>query len=339
VRYGLMLRETGTIFDDGTVVALAPDRLLITTTSGNAARVYQWLEEWQQCEWPDLRVAIAPVTEQWATLSLAGPLARKILSRLDTDIDLSREAFPHLTLREGTLLGLPARIYRVSFTGELTYEINVPSDSATKLWEALLAVGASDGLTPFGMDALMTLRLEKGFLHVGTDTDGTTVPQDIGWGKVASAKGQDFIGRRSLTLPENLKSDRLQLVGLKAVATQVGRKHDVRAADSTTRTELTDLGVRALYTPALSFGALDRVVPFAVGSHLRLKGSKEVTDGWITSAGLTVFGHVPIALALLRGGRERVGTEVMVFDGGRAVGHAQVIEAPFYNATAERMLA
>jgi sarcosine oxidase subunit alpha len=297
VRYGLMLRESGVLFDDGTVVALTPEHVLLTTTSGNAGRVYQWLEEWHQCEWPDLKLAITPVTEQWATLSLAGPEARTILSQLDTDIDLSPAAFPHLSMREGQLDGLPARIYRVSFTGELTYEINVPAGSAPQLWTMLLAVGGPHGLQPLGLDALEVLRLEKGFLHVGTDTDGTTIPADVGWGKVATNKTGDYIGRRSLTLPEHVKPDRLQLVGLKAPMHR----------------------------------------PFIIGSHLRLRGSTQVTDGWITSAGLATLTGEPIALAMLRGGRQHVGKEVTVYDGGAAIGVAQVVTSPFYDPSGERM--
>jgi sarcosine oxidase subunit alpha len=300
VRYGFMLRETGTLLDDGTVIALAPDHLLITTTSGNASRVYQWLEEWHQCEWPGLEVAITPVTEQWATLSLAGPQARAILSKLDTDIDLCSPAFPHLTMREGRLLGYPVRIYRVSFTGELTYEINVVADRAPRLWETLLAVGDSHGLQAFGLDALEIMRLEKGFLHVGTDTDGTTVPDDVGWGKVAGNKTGDYIGKRSLKLPEHAKSGRLQLVGLKAKAAAARR-------------------------------------PFIIGSHLRLPGSTQVTDGWITSAGLATSTGEPIALAMLRSGRQHLGSDVTVFDAGAAVDRAQVVSPPFYDPSGERM--
>jgi sarcosine oxidase subunit alpha len=137
-RYGLMLRESGVIFDDGTVVMRAPDRFLITTTSGNAARVAVWLEEWRQCEWAHSRVAIMPVTEQWATLSLAGPRARAILAKLATDIDLSAAAFPHLAMREGSLLGIAARIYRVSFTGELTYETMDPQTVVRRCGTACL---------------------------------------------------------------------------------------------------------------------------------------------------------------------------------------------------------
>ena len=290
-RYGLMLRESGIIFDDGTVVMLAPDRFVITTTSGNAGRVAQWLEEWRQCEWPQLQVAIVPVTDQWATVSLAGPRARVILSKLATDIDLSATAFPHLSMREGVLLGTPARIYRVSFTGELTYEINVPRNSGPALWEALLSAGAEEGLQPLGMDALLLMRLEKGFLHVGSDTDGTTVPDDVGWGKPAASKRRDFIGKRSLTLSENLRADRLQLVGLTARP-----------------------GTR-----------------FVIGSHLRSKDSTQATDGWVTSAGTTVLTDEPIALAMLRGGRARIGSEIILYDAGAVAGHAQVVNPPFYD--------
>jgi sarcosine oxidase subunit alpha len=337
LRYGLMLRETGVIFDDGTVVALAPDHLVITTTSGNAHRVHQWLEEWHQCEWPHLQVAITPVTEQWATLSLAGPKARTILAKLDTDILLSGEAFPHLTMRRGSLLGLPARIYRVSFTGELTYEINVPADSGQRLWETLLDVGAPEGLLPFGMDALMSLRLEKGFLHVGSDTDGTTVPDDVGWGRIASHKTVDYIGRRSLSLPEHVRLDRLQLVGLRSISSEEGRTARSSKSRASGEGTVPAIGLDELYAPSLSVSSPAVAKPLTVGGHLRLDRSANATDGWITSAGATVFGRVPVGLALLRGGRHYVGHEVTVFDGGVPLGRAQIINPPFYNPGGERM--
>jgi sarcosine oxidase, subunit alpha len=295
-RYCLMLKETGILFDDGTVVMLAPDRYVITTTSGNAGRVALWLEEWHQCEWPEMRVAIVPVTEAWATVSLTGPKARQILSTLPGDIDLSPTAFPHLSMREGQLMGIPARVYRVSFTGELTYEINVPTDQGPVLWDALLTAGRAS-LEPLGLDALMLLRLEKGFLHLGADTDGTTVPDDVGWGTVAARKSGDFVGKRSLRLPEYSRPDRLQLVGLQ--------------------------------------GESD--IPFVIGSHLRVQESKQSTDGWVTSAGLSVESHRPIALAMVRGGRGLVGQSVSLYDGGQRVGVAKVVNPPFYDSTGERI--
>jgi sarcosine oxidase subunit alpha len=257
VRYGLMLRESGVIFDDGTVAPLAPNRFLLTTTSANATRVAAWLEEWHQCEWPQLRVAILPVTDQWACMSLAGPRARETLSRLETDIDLSRAAFPHLGLREGRLLGYPTRIYRVSFTGELTYEINIPSEAGPQLWEALVESGRPDSLEPFGIEALQLLRLEKGFLHLGSDTDGTSVPDDVGWGKVAASKRSDFIGKRSLLLPEHLRPDRLQLVGLLGETDITAGSH-LRLPDSREVTDgwVTSCGRRVLSDEPIALAIL-----------------------------------------------------------------------------------
>lgn len=294
VRYCLMLLESGVIFDDGTVVMLAPDRFLITTTSGNAKRVAAWFEEWHQCEWPELRVAIVPVTEHWACFSLAGPKSREILASLGSQMDLSTARHPHLGMNEGRLLDHDVRLYRVSFTGELAYEINVRTNAAAELWSALMDAGKPHGIQPFGLDSLLLMRLEKGFLHVGTDTDGTTVPDDVGWGKVAANKRADYIGKRSLWLPEHQRADRLQLVGLKS--------------DS----------------------------PIAIGSHLRIADSSEITDGWVTSAGTSVMSGEHIALAMLRGGTERLGARVRLHDGD-AITAATVVNPPFYDPTGERM--
>jgi sarcosine oxidase, subunit alpha len=296
-RYGIMLRETGAIFDDGTVVALDRDRVLLTTTSGGAGRVATWLEEWRQCEWTKLRVVVVPVTDQWATVALTGLHARQILERLMPECDIANEAFPHLGFRETTLLGCEARIYRVSFSGELTYEINVPSHKGPVLWAALLEEGRRVNIEPFGVDALLHLRMEKGFLHVGTDTDGTTVPDDVGFGKPAASKSSHYIGKRSLTLPENVRADRLQLIGLTAVGSAV----------------------------------------LPVGSHLRLPCSREPTDGWITSSGLLSTDGKPVALAMLRAGRSQMDKLVTVYDAGRLVTTARVVTPMFYDPSGARM--
>ena len=148
-------------------------------------------------------LVVVPVTDQWATVALTGQHARTILERLKPECDLSNEAFPHLGFRATRLFGSEARIYRVSFSGELTYEINVPAHKGCELWAALLEEGRSFGIEPFGVDALLHLRMEKGFLHVGADTDGTTVPDDVGFGKPAAAKRSHYVGKRSLSLPEN----------------------------------------------------------------------------------------------------------------------------------------
>jgi len=237
VRYAIMLRENGVVLDDGTVVALSPQQMLITTTSGNATRVAHWLEEWRQCEWPSMRVVIVPVTDRWATLSLSGPKARDILRRLEPNCDLTREVFPHLSMRQARLQGVEARIYRVSFTGELTYEINVPSSAALSIWQELLNHGGAYGIQPYGVEALQRLRLEKGYIHIGTDTDGTTVPEDIGWGHVTRAKLRDFIGKRSLALPESVRADRLQLVGLRSSGALLVAGSHIRISDTRRTTD------------------------------------------------------------------------------------------------------
>ncbi|MDH4042739.1 MAG: FAD-dependent oxidoreductase, partial [Gammaproteobacteria bacterium] len=148
-RYGLMLNEKGIVIDDGVLVCLAEDHFLLHTTSGGANSVHMALEEWLQCEWVDLEVLVTNCTTQWATLMLSGPQARAVISQLDSDIDFSREAFPHMQFREGTLCGVPARILRASFTGEVSYEISVPANYGQSLWETIMAAGKPHGITPF----------------------------------------------------------------------------------------------------------------------------------------------------------------------------------------------
>ena len=168
-----MLNENGVIIDDGTVARLGRSRFLVTTTSGGASRIANWLEEWRQCEWPDLNVFVSPVTTQWATIAVAGPRARELLGRFESDLAIDAKSLPHMSLAEGRFAGAPARLYRVSFSGELGYEINVPARYGAALWRELLSAGADLGVTPYGVETALLLRLEKGFLHVGVDTDGT----------------------------------------------------------------------------------------------------------------------------------------------------------------------
>ena len=181
-----------------------------------AIRTLPGMEEWLQAEWPDLRVLVTDVTSAWGSVAVAGPQARELVRRLGADIDLAPEAFPHLGIRRGQLAGVPARIARVGFTGELSFEINVPAGYATALWELLLAQGADLDVAPIGVDALQELRTEKGFLHVGTDTDGRTIPTDIGMEAVLARKTEDFVGRRSLERSDARRADRLQFVGIAA---------------------------------------------------------------------------------------------------------------------------
>jgi sarcosine oxidase subunit alpha len=211
-----MLNEHGIVYDDGVIARVADDSFLVGTTSGHAASVADIFNEWLQCEWPDLRVLTQNVTTGWAVMNVAGPRAREVLARVGTDIDLGPEAFPHMHYREGRVCGVPARVQRVSFTGELSFEIAVPWRFGEALFDAVIEAGKPFSIAPFGVEALMVMRIEKGFLHVGADTDGTTYPQDIGFGETLAKKKGDFVGRRSSLRPSALDDDRRQLVGLEA---------------------------------------------------------------------------------------------------------------------------
>jgi len=213
-RYGLMLNELGFIMDDGVTVRLADDHFLMHTTSGGADRIAAWLEEWLQTEWPTLKVYVTPVTEQWAQFAVAGADARKILEQLGGDIDFSPQAFPFMAVREGTLGGYPVRVFRISFSGELSFEVATPANHGRGLWDAILAAGREFGIEAYGTEALHVLRAEKGFIVVGDETDGTVTPDDVGLSGLVSKKKRDFIGKRSLEQSYLKSAGRKQLVGL-----------------------------------------------------------------------------------------------------------------------------
>jgi sarcosine oxidase subunit alpha len=214
IRYGFMLGLDGMVADDGVAMRVADDRFFVTTTTGNAAMVLDRFEEWLQTEWPELRVYCTSVTEQWADVAVAGPRAREVLDALGIDLDLSTAAFPFMTFRDGTVAGIPARVARVSFTGELSYEILVDGRRALELWEAVTGAGEPFGVTPYGTEAMHVLRAEKGFVIVGQDTDGTVSPDDLGMGWIVRKDNSDFIGRRSLGRTDTARLGRKQLVGL-----------------------------------------------------------------------------------------------------------------------------
>jgi sarcosine oxidase, subunit alpha len=213
-RYGFMLKEDGMVMDDGVTTRLADDHFHMTTTTGGAARVMNWLEEYLQTEWPEMDVRLTSVTEQWAVASICGPKCRELLGRLCSDIDLGNDAFPFMAMRDGTVAEIPARVFRISFTGELSFEINVPTRYGLALWEALMTAGADLGITPYGTEAMHVLRAEKGFIIVGQDTDGSVTPLDLGMDWIVSKSKPDFIGKRGLARPDLHKPDRKQLVGL-----------------------------------------------------------------------------------------------------------------------------
>lgn len=213
-RYGLMMNELGFLFDDGVTVRLADDHFLLHTTSGGADRVAAWLEEWLQTEWTDLKVFITPVTEQWAQFAIAGPEARNVLQRLGGDIELSADGFPFMTMKQGVLGGYPVRVYRISFSGELSFEVATPANYGGGLWDAIIEAGTEFGLEVYGTEALHILRAEKGFIVIGDEADGTTTPLDVGLDWAVSKKKRDFLGKRSLQQPYLKAEGRKQLVGL-----------------------------------------------------------------------------------------------------------------------------
>ncbi len=213
-RYGLMLGEDGMVRDDGVTSCLADDHFHMTTTTGGAARVYSLLEDYLQTEWTDLEVFLTTTTEQWAVCTVNGPNAPKLMADLVDGIDPDPSRFKFMSWADATIQGVPARIFRVSFTGEESYELNVPARYGAWLWRLLMEAGKPHGLTPYGTEAMHLLRAEKGFIIVGQDTDGTITPYDLRMDWVVKPEKGDFIGKRSLYRADTVRPDRKQLVGL-----------------------------------------------------------------------------------------------------------------------------
>jgi len=297
-RYGVMCRPDGMMFDDGVTLRLADDRYFLTTTTGGAAGVLDWLEEWLQTEWPDLEVYCTSVTEQWSTVAVVGPQSRDVVARVAPELDVSNEAFPFMTFRETVLAsGVPARVCRISFSGELAFEINVAGWYGRSVWEEIYAAGQEFGITPYGTETMHVLRAEKGYPIVGQDTDGTVTPQDAGMDWIVS-KQKDFVGRRSYLRAENQRADRKHLVGLLPV---------------------------------------DRTTKLPEGSQV-IAGGEQVIGG---SAPIPMLGHVtssyhsaalerPFALALIKGGRDRIG-EVLVSPVGDRLVEVEVTSPVLYD--------
>ncbi len=214
-RYGLMLDEAGMVMDDGVTACITDTHFLMTTTSGGAARVMTWLEKWHQTEWPELEVYMTSVTDHWTTAALVGPKSRDVLAKLCTDIDLSKDAFKFMDWRDGTVAGVPARVFRISFSGELAYEVNVDASYGNYVWNELMKAGKEFDITPYGTETMHVLRAEKGFIIVGQDTDGSVTPFDLdmAW-SVGMKKPYSFLGKRSLARSDTSRTDRKQLVGL-----------------------------------------------------------------------------------------------------------------------------
>jgi sarcosine oxidase, subunit alpha len=299
-RYGILLREDGFVYDDGVVARLAADRFHVTTTTGGAPRVFAMMEDYRQTEWPQLKVWLTSTTEQWAVIAVQGPNARKVLEPLLADIDVAATAFPHMSVARGKISGLPMLLFRVSFSGELGYEVNVAADHGLEIWEKIYDAGAAHGITPYGTEAMHVLRAEKGYIIVGQDTDGTATPDDAGLSWAVGKTKQDFVGLRSLQRPAMKKPNRKQLVGLKP---KDGR---------TVLEEGAQIAERPGQRPPMQL------------------------IGHITSAyGESTVGH-PIALGMVAGGRARMGQTLYVPMPGRDV-EVEVTSPVFYDPQGARI--
>ncbi|MBY8975571.1 sarcosine oxidase subunit alpha family protein [Rhodobacteraceae bacterium NNCM2] len=241
-RYGLMCTENGFLFDDGVVVRTGEDEFLLHTTSGGADRVHGHLEEWLQTEWWDMKVYVTNVTDQWAQVAVAGPKARKVIEGAGVSADISAEALPFMSYIETEIAGCPVRLYRISFSGELSYEIATPANYGMALWNALLAAGEAHGIMPYGTEALHVMRAEKGFIMIGDETDGTVTPHDLALSWAVSKKKTDFIGKRAMERPDLTRKDRKQLVGLMTEDPGEVLPDGAHAVDAITATPMKTIG-------------------------------------------------------------------------------------------------
>ena len=213
-RYGLMLNEDGMVYDDGVTTRLGDNHYIMTTTTGGAATVMSKLEDYLQTEWPELKVFLTSVTDHFATVSVCGPHSKKILKKIVQNINFEDENFPHMSFKEGVIDNIKCRVMRISFTGEMSYEINIQANYGKAVWEKCLEAGKEYNITPYGTEAMHLLRAEKGFVIVGQETDGTQTPFDLQMDWIVSKKKYDFIGKRSLYRSDTMREDRKQLVGL-----------------------------------------------------------------------------------------------------------------------------
>ncbi|RWZ84986.1 sarcosine oxidase subunit alpha family protein [Glutamicibacter sp. HZAU] len=300
-RYGVMCKADGMIFDDGVTLRLAEDRFLMHTTTGGAADVLDWLEEWLQTEWPELDVTCTSVTEQLATVAVVGPKSREVIAKLASSVDVSNEGFKFMAFKDVVLdSGIEARISRISFSGELAFEIAIPAWHGLRVWEDVYAAGEEFNITPYGTETMHVLRAEKGFIIVGQDTDGTVTPQDAGMEWVVS-KLKDFVGKRSYSREDNMREDRKHLVSVLPV-------------DSSLRLPE---GAALVAADAL---ATDGITPM---------------EGWVTSSYNSPALGRTFGLALIKNGRNRIGEVLKTPVGGQLV-DVQVSELVLFDPEGSR---
>ncbi|OLQ72947.1 sarcosine oxidase subunit alpha [Photobacterium proteolyticum] len=300
-RYGVMCKEDGMIFDDGVTSCIDDNHFLMTITTGGAAGVLRWLELWHQTEWPELDLYMTSVTDHWATMTIGGPNSRSVLQKLMPEADLSDAAFPYMTWQSHCISGVDARIFRISFTGELSYEVNVNANFGLYLWEQIMAAGEEFEITPYGTETMHILRAEKGFIIAGQDTDGSVTPQDMNMAWICGKKKTfSFIGRRSWQREDTRRSDRKQLVGLKCTEPDV----------------VIPEGAQAVNDP-------DEPVPMTMVGH--------VSSSYYSA----VLGH-SIALGLIKGGLSRVGESVFFPLADGRVLQAEITDGVFYDPDGKR---
>ncbi len=299
-RYGLMCKDDGMVTDDGVTSCLAENHFLMTTTTGGAAAILEWLELWHQTEWPELDVYFTSVTDHWATMTITGPESRKLLAEI-TDIDLDRDDFKFMEWRAGAVAGVPARVFRISFTGELTFEINVQANYAMHVWQALFKHGEKYGLTPYGTETMHVLRAEKGFIIVGQETDGSVTPEDLGmhW-CVGYDKPFSWIGKRALTRSDTRREDRKQLVGLRPKDPAV----------------VLEEGAQIVLDP-------QHAIPMPMVGH-------------VTSSYYSPTLNAGFALAVVKGGHKKMGETVYLPMADGQTHEAEIVSTVFYDPKGER---
>lgn len=298
-RYGLMCSENGFLMDDGVVARLDEEVFLCHTTSGGADNIHAHMEEWLQTEWWDWQVYTANVTEQFAQIGVVGPKARKALEKLTGD-DVSAEGLSFMGWKDITLAGIAARVFRISFSGELSYEIAVRASQGRALWQALLEAGAEFGVMPYGTEALHVMRAEKGFIMIGDETDGTVIPQDLNMNWAISKKKADYLGKRAQERTAMASPDRWKLVGLQTEDGSV-----------------------------LPEGA------YAVGDGENANGQRNV-QGRVTSTYYSPTLKRGIAMGLILHGPDRMGEVIEFPDLGKAPVRARIVDPVLYDKDGEK---